>query len=479
MTLQISEEKFKEFYSYLESRDFSFEERQHQVFLAKGKEIAVNLYNNGKIVIGGKNLEEREKIEQFLKKLEAKQVIKQIKEYPPIEFSGTRIGTDEAGKGDYFGPLVIAGALITEYQADELIKIGVRDSKSLSDTTIQNLGVAIRRVLLSGQYEVISITPVKYNILYKKMKNVNAILGWGHARAIENLLMFKEPCEVAIADQFGDQSYIYSALMKKGRDIELTQVPKAEREISVATASVLARSEFVNKIREMGESYGVEFPKGATHVLDFAQDFVEEHGFGALQNVAKIHFATTDKIKKLKFREISEDILNLANTESAPILYEEKEKEDLLLECYNLISNFESEFRRFLKGELQSFYGDQWWEKSIDKNIRGKCEKLQKAEMKKGREVEPIDCMDFNHYQMIITDKDNWEKVFSNIFKNKDQLLARLKILKDVRDPVAHSRGSFMHKDKLDIISTLSYFRKMFKQKKIEDFDKKTVVTHN
>ena len=124
----------------------------------------------------------------------------------------------------------------------------------------------IRRVLNKEKYEIVWISPIKYNLLYKKLGNQNRILGWGHARAIENLLSNGRDCKVAIADQFGDQSYIENALMRKGREIELIQVPGAERDLAVATASILARDKFIYKLREMGESYGLVFPKGSSKI---------------------------------------------------------------------------------------------------------------------------------------------------------------------------------------------------------------------
>jgi len=124
----------------------------------------------------------------------------------------------------------------------------------------------IRRILNKEKYEVVWISPIKYNLLYKKLGNQNRILGWGHARAIENLLSNGRDCKVAIADQFGDQSYIENALMRKGREIEIIQVPGAEWDLAVATASILARDKFIYKLREMGGSYGLVFPKGSSKI---------------------------------------------------------------------------------------------------------------------------------------------------------------------------------------------------------------------
>jgi ribonuclease HIII len=304
MTLKVSSAKFSDFKAYLETNGYSFEERPYQQFLAKKPDIVINLYTNGKVVFGGTNTIERQRVEEYLGSLGAADVAKHVKEYAPIQVSGTRIGTDEVGKGDYFGPLVIGGVIASEAQARQLKEIGVRDSKSLSDTTIKDIAVKVRQILRSTQFEVIVIGPLKYNMLHRDMQNVNGILGWGHARAIENLLAKDPACQTAIADQFGDLSYIERALMRQGKKVNLIQTPGGEREISVAAASVLARSEFIDRMREMSETYGMQFPKGSTNVIPTAERFVLKYGDRALLNVAKIHFSITRKIANVSLDEL-------------------------------------------------------------------------------------------------------------------------------------------------------------------------------
>ena len=299
MTLIISNDKFGKFREYLEKNGYAFEDRPYQQFLAKRAGFVVNLYTNGKIVFGGNNQTERTLVEQYLNSLQVSNIIKPIKEYPPIEVSGTRIGTDEVGKGDYFGPLIIGGVLATESQCKILQALGVRDSKDVSDTAIDNLALEIRRVLNPNQRKTLPIGPAAYNRLHKQMKSVNRILGWGHARVIEDLLASNPTCETAVADQFGDESYIKSALMKKGRTINLIQTHKGEREISVAAASILARLEFIYQMRQMSLKYKLEFPKGATNVIPTADEFVKTYGGLELINVAKVDFITTRKISNL------------------------------------------------------------------------------------------------------------------------------------------------------------------------------------
>jgi ribonuclease HIII len=127
-----------------------------------------------------------------------------------IEIPLPHIGTDESGKGDYFGPLVIAGVLMDSATEAALKKLGVKDSKSLTDKRCKELAAKIRHIL-PGKYEEVEILPERYNQLYEQFKaegkNLNHLLAWGHARAIESLLL-KGTCSHAVADQFGDENYI-------------------------------------------------------------------------------------------------------------------------------------------------------------------------------------------------------------------------------------------------------------------------------
>ena len=145
---------------------------------------------------------------------------------PSIE----RIGIDESGKGDYFGPLVIAAVFVDAITQHELALMQVRDSKKISDGRILEMAPDIKTIC---PHSVVAIGPQKYNELYGKIKNLNRLLAWGHARALENLLD-KVSCGRAIADQFGDERLILNALQAKGRTIALEQRPKAESDIAVA-----------------------------------------------------------------------------------------------------------------------------------------------------------------------------------------------------------------------------------------------------
>lgn len=203
------------------------------------------------------------------------------------------IGTDESGKGDFFGPLVIAGVLADEKTAQYFLDLGIKDSKKLSDKKMLTLAAEIKK---SAPHSIIAISNSKYNELYNSMKNLNKLLAWGHARAIENVLE-KQHCEYALSDKFGDESLIKSALMKNGRSIRLEQMCKAESDIAVAAASVLARATFVQKLQEMENTYGLKFQKGCSGLVkDGAKLFIEKYGKERLKEVCKAHFKTYNEV---------------------------------------------------------------------------------------------------------------------------------------------------------------------------------------
>ena len=287
---ELEKSRFEEFKRHLAKLGFKFEKRQYQVFLARYDKFTVNLYESGKVTFGGSDRTLQQEIEWFLVKLGGKAP----KAAKGAGFEGrTRIGTDEVGKGDFFGPLVVAGALLDKESEERLSKLGVKDSKEIKgDERIMNMAEDIAVILGSERYEIITIKPSKYNELYAKMQNLNVMLGWGHARAIENLLRKNEVCELAISDQFGDPDFIASSLMEKGKAIELVQITKGGRDLAVATASVLARAKFVSAMGKMSDDFGFEFPKGASaKVVEAAKEFIATKGVESLGQVAKLHFS--------------------------------------------------------------------------------------------------------------------------------------------------------------------------------------------
>jgi ribonuclease HIII len=202
-----------------------------------------------------------------------------------------RIGIDESGKGDYFGPLVVAAVFVDATTQDELALMAVRDSKKISDGRILELAPDIKTIC---PHSVIVIGPQKYNELYAKIKNLNRLLAWGHAKALETLLE-RVSCERAISDQFGDERLILNALQEKGRRIVLEQRTKAESDLAVAAASI--RAEFLLRLKRLSEDVGTTLPKGASPAVELAgRMVVKKHGEPRLATVAKLHFKTTKAV---------------------------------------------------------------------------------------------------------------------------------------------------------------------------------------
>lgn len=205
-----------------------------------------------------------------------------------------RIGVDESGKGDIFGPLVVAGVVVDSNSKLLLAKRGVKDSKELSDSVILELASLIRD---NCPVEVSVLLPQEYNDLYKQFNNLNRLLAWGHAQIITNLSR-KEKVTKAISDQFGDDTLLIEALKRERCQTPLEQRTHAEADIAVAAASIIARSEFVLAMQDYSAKSGLEIPLGAsaTQVKEIGKQILRRWGEKGLERIAKMHFKTVQEI---------------------------------------------------------------------------------------------------------------------------------------------------------------------------------------
>ena len=300
-TAKLSPKQAEKLRGILAKRDFEPAEVPYAVFSYKRPSLKVTWYNSGKLLVQGKGT--KEFVEFTLEpEILVEAAFGQMLNEEPEKFD-PRIGVDESGKGDFFGPLVVAGVYINDSIARALDKMGVKDSKAItSDNKISKLAEGIRNI--SGcVHSVVPIGNASYNRLHQQMRNVNKILAWGHARVIENLLGQRDrmnPAPLrAISDQFSrSKSTIQSALMEEGRQLELVQMHKAESDLAVAAASILARDVFVQRIKELSNEFDLELPKGASAKVDqVGVEFLSKHGINKLGQAAKLHFRTTQKIK--------------------------------------------------------------------------------------------------------------------------------------------------------------------------------------
>lgn len=269
---------------------------EHTVAAAAGEDCQIALYKSGKCLVQGKGAADW--ITFVLEPHVLKEARLGYEEVLNPEANAPHMGVDESGKGDFFGPLVIAAAYVDETIAKDLKAMNVRDSKNItSDKSAQDLARKIR-ARLADRFAVVTIGPAAYNRLHEKMGSVNRILAWGHARAIENLLEKVPACPRALSDQFGPAQQIQRALQQKGRRIKLEQRHRAESDIAVAAASILARSAFLTAMNKLGNQYvDASLPKGASEkVRAVAAEIVKKHGGVALLETAKCHFKTTDDV---------------------------------------------------------------------------------------------------------------------------------------------------------------------------------------
>ncbi|MCF7806214.1 MAG: ribonuclease HIII [Simkaniaceae bacterium] len=275
--------------SDLLSQGFEFFEPPYTIFSAKRNGIVVCLYKSGKLTVQGKNKNE------FISYYLEPEILKDFSyNYPEVHIDFTpRIGIDEAGKGDFFGPLSIAGLYASEKCIKTLMTLGVKDSKSMSDNAICKVAKEIQK---QCDYSCVTIFPEKYNELYATFKNLNALLAWGHATAIDNLVK-KTGCTYVKIDQFAGEHYVEKAVEKKHLEISLHQQHRGESDIVVAGASILARYAFLEGLKKLSEEYRFELPKGASaKVIELGRAFVRKFGNEALARVSKTHFKTTQSV---------------------------------------------------------------------------------------------------------------------------------------------------------------------------------------
>ena len=292
-THPINEIQVNQLRDILEQENYEFKHKDYAIFSAKKNRLHVTVYEKGpKVLIQGKDTKEFVKFTLEPKILGFAKLDYEEQLFPKM--FEPHFGIDESGKGDFFGPLVIAGAYTDKDLARSLIDAGITDSKKISDSKIKKLSKIIQES--SGiEYEIILISPKKYNELYSKIGNLNNLLAWGHAKCIENLCQKKPECQRALSDQFAKSSVLESSLGTKGKKILLEQRTKAEEDVAVAAASVLARNHFVDWMDKNSVELGIELPKGASsRVIDAGDQLVKAHGKGILSQIAKTHFKTAD-----------------------------------------------------------------------------------------------------------------------------------------------------------------------------------------
>lgn len=301
-TVKIDAKDIPKLRGICEERGFEFGEKQWAIWHATKKDASgacnVTVYEKGpKVLVQGKGTED------FVKFILEPEILGEARmgneEVLMPEMFEPHFGVDESGKGDFFGPLVIAGAYVNKEISRELLEKGIMDSKRISSSARIKKLAGIVRGIKGLEWEVISLKPEKYNELYGKFGNLNRLLAWGHAKVISSLAEKVPSCPSALSDQFARKEILEGMLAreKSAAHVELTQRTKGESDVAVAAASILAREAFVSWIERASEAGGMELPLGAgENVILAAKEMKEKHGGEMMEKVAKMHFKTAGLI---------------------------------------------------------------------------------------------------------------------------------------------------------------------------------------
>ncbi len=287
----------KKLRAVLEGKGFDFFQKEYTIYAAKKGKLNISVYEKGpKVLIQGKDTED---FIRFTFEPEITGVVKLGYE-EETDDSGQflpHFGIDESGKGDFFGPLVVAGVYTNAEITRYLVRSGIMDSKRVTTPAAIRKLAAIIKATPGIAYDVITIRPERYNEIYDSFKNLNRMLAWGHAIVIEELVKKIPTCPRALSDQFARPDVLQTALKKKNLTIQLEQRTKGESDTAVAAASILARERFIDWMDAATKKAGFTIPLGASSlVVDAGKDLVAKHGKEVLGKFAKLHFKTTQQV---------------------------------------------------------------------------------------------------------------------------------------------------------------------------------------
>ncbi|MCA9538151.1 MAG: ribonuclease HIII [Myxococcales bacterium] len=293
-TLKLPGEEAPRLRLFFSDHGFEMGDAPHAFWRAAGPGCNATFYTSGKLLLQGK---EADVWRGLLgdETVEARPYYRALKRHPNPP-PACWAGSDEAGKGDYFGPLVVAGVAVKRADLEVLHTLGVDDSKALADSRLPEMVQAITALC---DTEVFFIGPAKYNELHGRMGNINRMMAWAHGRVLEALIERggETGPDWLLVDRFAPDAVMLQGLGPRGRATRFDQWPKAEEDPAVAAASVLARAAFLRGLASLSKRFGLNLPPGAgPQVLTAGRRFLEAHGRGMLGEVAKVHFDTTRQI---------------------------------------------------------------------------------------------------------------------------------------------------------------------------------------
>ncbi len=296
-TAKLDDAQMEKLRAICEARSFLPFEVAYTRFAFKADHLKINIaaYTSGKVVIAGKGTEE------FVTNTLEPEVTGAAKlgydEVLHPDWFESHAGLDESGKGDFFGPVIAATVIADRPAIDAWIKAGVKDSKKIAETQIIKLDKLIRETKGVIVRTCFCGMP-KYNELMARPRaNLNSLLAWQHATALEQALLAKR-VPWGLLDQFTEQPLVQRELAKKKVEgFELRMRTKAEEDPVVAAASVVARAEFVRQMHALSKKFGGKLQKGAGPLVkEQANEIMAKFGVRALGEFAKLHFRTAYEV---------------------------------------------------------------------------------------------------------------------------------------------------------------------------------------
>lgn len=310
-SLKIAPTRARELRDRLAERGYTFADREHMLWQARGDGAVISFYKSGKVVVQGANADEARAVltgEQPVYRSDGAAATsattsataanegrlhlawRQLPEPLPQSW----IGIDETGKGDFFGPLVTCAVRVELSDLPWLDELGVGDSKGINDREIERLAPLLRKAL---PFHEVVLMPEKYNELYERFSNLNKLLAWSHAAAAETVLD-NAPAELVLSDQFAKQEIVPRYFKGAGKSVRYAQRTRAESDAAVGCASIIARATFLSRMRALEREIGMKLHRGAgPPVIAVGRRYVERRGFDQLGRVAKLHFKTLEKLR--------------------------------------------------------------------------------------------------------------------------------------------------------------------------------------
>ncbi len=279
----------------------------YAIFQAQDGDTVVTLYESGKCVFQGRDADlasdfwiQTERINSG-KAITTNSDEKKKDKLEVIDsklYNSSSIGSDEVGTGDYFGPIVVTASFVRKEDISWLESLGVKDSKKMTDEKILEV---VPKIIEKIKYETVILSNSEYNEYYSKGYNMNKIKAILHNKVLGILKNKIENYDNIIVDQFAEKFVYYSYLKESSNVVRnITFVTKGEdKHLAVATASIISRYIFIKEFSKISKSIDILLPKGAGDQVDQAGiKIVKKYGINKLNEIAKINFKNTDKIKE-------------------------------------------------------------------------------------------------------------------------------------------------------------------------------------